>query len=160
MQLCFSEKQKHDQHAFLVLSIRRKQGIKRRPWRDRAWHTGNRKARAPDDFLDQLFGVRPIETVGQAIDQEPMAADQSFGSSRRRSGRIQPLPCRQGFDARHRGRRVWYQVIFFTLTLERAGNLADLRELVGTARDATATGSVAGEACELTENPNNMLRYY
>ena len=47
---------------------------------------------------------------------------------------------------------------FFTLKLERAGNLADLRELVGTYRDAIAKGSGPDEARVLTERLNIMLR--
>ena len=49
------------------------------------------------------------------------------------------------------------RAFFFTLKLERAGNLADLRELVGPYRDAIAKGSGAEEARVFTERLNSML---
>ena len=47
---------------------------------------------------------------------------------------------------------------FFTLKLERAGNIADLRELVGPYRDAITKGSGAEEARVFTERLDVMLR--
>ena len=47
---------------------------------------------------------------------------------------------------------------FFTLKLERAGNLAELRELIDSYRAAILKGSGEDEARVFTERLNVMLR--
>ena len=85
------------------------------------------KVGAPDDFLDQLLGLRLIEKSGSAISKESKAADQLAP---------QPAPAGDEF-ARFRAAKEFMNVtvvdalgiksFFFTLKLERAGNLAELR---------------------------------
>lgn len=116
------------------------------------------KLGAPDDFLDQLLGRRLIEKVGRATSQEPMAVDKLPG---------QPVAGGSEFD-RFRAAKDFMNVtvvdalgirsFFFTLKLERAGNLADLRELVGPYSDAITKGSGAEEARVFTERLNKLLR--
>ncbi len=116
------------------------------------------KLGAPDDFLGQLLGMRLIEKIGSAISQESMAADKQSN---------QPVAAVDEFT-RFRAAKdlmnitvvdaLGIRAFFFTLKLERAGNLADLRELVDPYRDAIAKGSGAEEARVFTERLNSMLR--
>ena len=115
------------------------------------------KLGAPDDFLAQLLGMRLIEKIGSAISRESKAADKQTN---------QPVAAVDEFT-RFRAAKdlmnitvvdaLGIRAFFFTLKLERAGNLADLRELVGPYRDATAKGSGAEEARVFTERLNSML---
>ena len=116
------------------------------------------KLGAPDDFLDQLLGLGMIEKVGSAITQQSKVADKQA---------IRPLVAADEFT-RFRAAKDLMNVtvvdalgirsFFFTLKLERAGNLADLRELVGAYRDAIEKGSGADEARVLTDRLNVMLQ--
>jgi len=109
------------------------------------------KLGAPDDFLDQLLGMGLIEKVGSAPSPESIAADKPAG----------PLPLGADEFTRFRAAKELMNVtvvnalgiksFFFTLKLERAGNLADLRELVGAYRDAIARGSGTEEARVFTD---------
>ena len=115
------------------------------------------KLGAPDDFLAQLLGMRLIEKIGSAISQESKAADKQSN---------QPVAAVDEFT-RFRAAKdlmnitvvdaLGIRAFFFTLKLERAGNLADLRELVGPYRDAITKGSGAEEARVFTERLNSML---
>lgn len=115
------------------------------------------KLGAPDDFLTQLLGMRLIEKIGSAISQESKAADKQSS---------QPVAAVDEFT-RFRAAKdlmnitvvdaLGIRAFFFTLKLERAGNLADLRELVGPYRDAIEKGSGAEEARVFTERLNSML---
>jgi hypothetical protein len=115
------------------------------------------KLGAPDDFLAQLLGMHLIEKIGSAISQESKAADKQSN---------QPAVAVDEFT-RFRAAKdlmnitvvdaLGIRAFFFTLKLERAGNLADLRELVGPYRDAIAKGSGAEEARVFTERLNSML---
>ena len=116
------------------------------------------KLRAPADFLDQLLGMRLIEKIGNAVSDESKAAD-----------RLSSPPAAAGDEyTRFRAAKDFMNVtvvdalgirsFFFTLKLERAGTLADLRELVGGFRDAIAKGSGTEEARVLTLRIEAMLR--
>ena len=116
------------------------------------------KLGAPDDFLDQLLGMRLIEKVGKVIRQEAKADDAA--SSR--------PPVAADEYTRFRAAKDFMNVtvvdalgiksFFFTLKLERAGNVADLRELVSAYHDAIAKGSGAEEARVFTDRLNALLR--
>ena len=115
------------------------------------------KLGAPDDFLAQLLGMRLIEKIGSAISRESKAADKQSN---------QPVAAVDEFT-RFRAAKdlmnitvvdaLGIRAFFFTLKLERAGNLADLRELDGPYRDAIAKGSGAEQARVFTERLNSML---
>ena len=116
------------------------------------------KLGAPDDFLAQLLGMRLIEKVGAASSAESRAADRLTS----------PTPVAGDEFTRFRAAKDFMNItvvdalgirsFFFTLKLERAGNLADLRELVDGYRDAITKGSGADEARVFTERLNVMLR--
>ena len=116
------------------------------------------KLGAPSDFLDQLLGMRLIEKIGNAVSEESKAAD-----------RLSSPPTAAGDEyTRFRTAKDFMNVtvvdalgirsFFFTLKLERAGTLADLRELVSGYRDAIAKGSGAEEARVFTLRLEAMLR--
>ena len=116
------------------------------------------KLGAPDDFLEQLLSMQLIEKVGIAIGQPTEAAKEA-----------QELPVAGGDEfTRFRAAKDLMNVtavdalgirsFFFTLKLERASNLADLRELVSAYREAIAKGSGAEEAQVFTERLKAMLR--
>jgi hypothetical protein len=116
------------------------------------------KVGAPDDFLDQLVNMQLIEKVGTANQQTVETAEKA------------PEPLAIGGDefTRFRAAKDLMNVtvvdalgirsFFFTLKLERAGNIADLRELVSGYREAIAKGSGADEAQVFTERLKLMLR--
>ena len=116
------------------------------------------KLGAPDDFLAELLGMHLIEKVGTAISQASKAADQHSK---------QPAVAVDEFS-RFRAAKdlmnitvvdaLGIRAFFFTLKLERAGNLADLRELVDPYHDAIAKGSGVEEARVFTERLKSMLR--
>jgi len=116
------------------------------------------KLGAPGDFLEQLTGLKLIEKVGSVATQESRAAEAQA---------IQPAPALDEFS-RFRVAKDFMNVtvvdalgiksFFFTLKLERAGNLSDLRELVGPYRDAITKGSGAEEARVFSERLDAMLR--
>lgn len=116
------------------------------------------KLGAPDDFLGQLLGLGLIEKLGGAISHVTKVADQPV---------VQPAPTGDEFT-RFRVAKDFMNVtvvdalgiksFFFTLKLERAGNLADLRELIDSYRVAILKGSGEDEARVFTERLNVMLR--
>ncbi len=116
------------------------------------------KLGAPPDFLDQLLGMRLIEKIGNASSDESKAAD-----------RIAYPPAAAGDEyTRFRAAKDFMNItvvdalgirsFFFTLKLERAGNLADLRELVRGYSDAITKGSGTEEARVFTLRLEAMLR--
>ena len=116
------------------------------------------KLGAPADFLEQLLRMQLIEKIGIASGQPA-----ETGSD------VQELPVFGGDEfTRFRAAKDLMNVtavdalgirsFFFTLKLERAGNLADLRELVSAYREAIAKGSGAEEAQVFTERLKAMLR--
>lgn len=116
------------------------------------------KLGAPGDFLEQLLRMQLIEKVGIASGQPAEAANDA-----------QELPVVGGDEfTRFRAAKDLMNVtavdalgirsFFFTLKLERAGNLADLRELVLAYREAITKGSGADEAQVFTERLKAMLR--
>ena len=116
------------------------------------------KLGAPADFLEQLLAMHLIEKVGNVIIEESKAADRPA---------VAHVQERDEF-ARFRAAKDLMNVtvvdalgiksFFFTLKLERAGTLADLRELVDPYHDAIAKGSGEEEARVFTERLNAMLR--
>ena len=116
------------------------------------------KLGAPSDFLDQLLGMRLIEKIGNASSDESKAAD-----------RLAYPPAAAGDEyTRFRAAKDFMNItvvdalgirsFFFTLKLERAGNLADLRELVRGYSDAITKGSGTEEARVFTLRLEAMLR--
>lgn len=116
------------------------------------------KIGAPDDFLEQLINMRLIEKIGSAISQVAKVADKQ--SSQPAAGVDEYTRFRAAKDLMNITvvDALGIRAFFFTLKLERAGNLADLRELVDPYRDAIAKGSGAEEARVFTERLNTMLR--
>ncbi len=117
------------------------------------------KLGAPTDFLEQLLRMQLIEKIGIASGQPAETGNDA-----------QELPVVVAGDefTRFRAAKDLMNVtavhalgirsFFFTLKLERAGNLADLRELVSAYREAIAKGSGAEEAQVFTERLKAMLR--
>ena len=116
------------------------------------------KLGAPADFLDQLLGMQLIEKIGSAVTDESKASANALS---------QPVVAVDEFT-RFRAAKDLMNVtavdalgirsFFFTLKLERAGNLADLRGLTAAYREAIAKGSGADEAKVFTERLNALLR--
>lgn len=114
------------------------------------------KVGAPTDFLDQLVSMKLVEKSGSSGGAKTVGATSTSATI--------------GADefARFRTAKDFMNVsvvnalgiksFFFTLKLERAGNLADLRELVDPYHDAIAKASGADEARVLTERLRGMLR--
>jgi hypothetical protein len=115
------------------------------------------KLGAPDDFLDQLVGLRLIEKVGSAISQESRAADKQTSQPAVDADEFTRFRVAKDLMNVTVVDALGIKSFFFTLKLERAGNLADLRALVGTYRDAIAKGSGAEEARVFTDRLNAML---
>lgn len=116
------------------------------------------KLGASDDFLDQLLGMGLIEKVGSAKSQESMAADRQ---SRRLSDSVDEFTRfsnAKDFMNVTAVDALGIRSFFFTLKLERAGNLEDLRELVDAYREAITKGSGAEEAQVFTERLKALLR--
>lgn len=121
-------------------------------------HEDAAKVGAPSDFLDQLLGLGLIAKIGNTISHDPASVDNV------------PSQPASGVDeySRFRAAKDFMNVtvvdalgirsFFITLKLERAGNLADLRELVGTYRDAIEKGCGTDEARVFTARLNTMLR--
>ena len=114
------------------------------------------KVGAPDDFLEQLLAMKLVEKVGSVA-----------GSQGPQVAAVRPPVAADEFT-RFRAAKDFMNVsvvnalgiksFFFTLKLERAGNLADLRELVEGYRNAIAKGSGPEEATVLAERVRAMLR--
>ena len=116
------------------------------------------KLGAPADFLGQLLGMGLIERVGSAISQESKAADKESGLSAPAADEYTRFRAAKDLMNVSVVDALGIKSFFFTLKLERAGNLADLRELVGAYRDAIAKGSGPEEARVFTDRLNAMLR--
>ena len=105
-----------------------------------------------------MLGMRLIEKIGNASSDESKAAD-----------RLAYPPAAAGDEyTRFRAAKDFMNItvvdalgirsFFFTLKLERAGNLADLRELVRGYSDAITKGSGTEEARVFTLRLEAMLR--
>lgn len=116
------------------------------------------KLGAPEDFLEQLVALNLIEKVGSS------AAPVASTSESPAAGHVAAKDEYSRFRAAKDFMNVTVvdalgiKSFFFTLKLERAGNVADLRELVDAYHDAIKKGSGAEEARVLTERLNVMLR--
>lgn len=111
---------------------------------------------APPDFFDQLLGMRLIEKIGSVSAQalptaeniaSPPAADEYTRFRVAKDFMNVTIVDALGIRA-----------FFFTLKLERAGNLADLHDLVGAYGEAITKGSGADQARVFTERLKAMLR--
>ena len=115
------------------------------------------KVGAPEGFIEQLLGLGLIAKTGTVASQGASAAvDQSLNL----------VPAVDEYT-RFRAAKEFMNVgvvnalglksFFFTLKLERAGNVADLRELVEAYKAAIAKASGQAEAEVLTERLLEML---
>ncbi|APV51825.1 hypothetical protein BWI17_20405 [Betaproteobacteria bacterium GR16-43] len=112
------------------------------------------KVGAPPDFLDQLVSLGLVEKAGRAV--VPAAANEASA-----------VPEANEFERFRAAKDLMNITIvdalglksfFFTMKLERAGNLADLRELAGPYRDALAKADGEAKAEVLARRLNEMLR--
>lgn len=111
---------------------------------------------APPDFFDQLLSMQLIEKIG------------SFSSQGLTTPENIAIPPAADEYTRFRVAKDFMNVtivdalgiraFFFTLKLERAGNLADLRELIGAYSEAITKGSGADQARVFTERLRAMLQ--
>jgi hypothetical protein len=119
------------------------------------------KVGAPADFLDQLMTRGLIEKSGQIA---VAANSPDVGPA---STPFAPVPQADEFT-RFRAAKDFMNItvvdalgirsFFFTLKLERAGNVADLRELVDTYRGCIVKGEDEAQAEVLTKRLREMLR--
>lgn len=116
------------------------------------------KLGAPADFLDQLLGLGLIARVGTAVSQESIAADLQSGQAGPADDEFARFRVAKDFMNVTVVDALGIKSFFFTLKLERAGNLADLRELAGAYRDAITKGSGAEEARVFADRLSSMLR--
>ena len=110
---------------------------------------------APPDFFEKLLDMQLIKKIGTVTSQVLTAPDN-----------IASLPVADEYT-RFRVAKDFMNVtivdglgiraFFFTLKLERAGNLADLRELIGAYGEAITKGSGADQARVFTERLRAML---
>ncbi|MGZ5032167.1 MAG: hypothetical protein ACXWAC_03125 [Usitatibacter sp.] len=114
------------------------------------------KVGAPADFLEQLLQLGLVEKAGRAAAPAAVAASAS------------PAPVAVDEYSRFRAAKNFMNVtvvealglksFFFTMKLERAGNVADLRELAAPYRDAVAKGLDDAQADVLAARLKEMLR--
>jgi hypothetical protein len=116
------------------------------------------KLGAPQDFLEQLIAQRLIEKVGSSAAPESVEAESPVGKPAVSVDEYSRFRAAKDFMNITVVDALGIKSFFFTLKLERAGNVADLRELVDGYRDAIKKGSGAEEARVLTERLNVMLR--
>lgn len=116
------------------------------------------KLGAPADFFDQLLGMGLIEKIGKAISDESKAADRLARPPVAAADEYTRFRAAKDFMNITVVDALGIRAFFFTLKLERAGNVADLRELVDGYGEAIAKGSGAEEARVFTERLNVMLR--
>ena len=124
------------------------------------------KVGAPADFLDQLIARGLIEKSGQfaLAANSPDVTTESPAAP----AAAKPAPPQADDFTRFRAAKDFMNVtvvdalgiksFFFTLKLERAGTLADLRELVEGYHAAITKGEGKAQADVLTQRLRNMLR--
>jgi hypothetical protein len=111
------------------------------------------KVGAPPDFLEQLLNLGLVERAGRAtapaasVSSQPVAADEY---SRFRAAK--------DFMNVTVVEALGIKSFFFTLKLERAGNVDDLRPLAGPWREAIAKGAGEAQAGVLAARLEEMLR--
>ena len=108
------------------------------------------KVGAPADFLDQLLALGLIEKAGRASGPAPAPPPAADEFTRFRAAK--DFMNTTIVDA------MGIKSFFFTLKLERAGNVADLRELAPAYRQALAKAAGEGEAQVLAQRLDEMLR--
>jgi hypothetical protein len=118
------------------------------------------KVGAPADFLEQLLALALIVKTGTiATSSEGTAATNAPVSAERDTPDESFARFRQAKDFMNVSivNAMGIKSFFFTLKLERAGNLDDLRGLVDAYKEAIAKASGNAEAEVLTERLRNML---
>ena len=116
------------------------------------------KLGAPVDFIEQLIALRLVEKVDGVAGARSKAA--VHPGSLLGDGESEYLRFRAAKDFMNITvvDALGIRAFFFTLKLERAGNVADLRELVEGYRDAINKGSGPEQAKVFAERLNTMLR--
>ena len=116
------------------------------------------KIGAPDDFLDLLLNLGLIKKVGKATDQTSMDPDRPARRHADRVDEFERFRTAKDFMNVTVVDALGIRSFFFTLKLERAGNLVDLRELAGPYRDAILKGSGAEASRVYGERLQSLLR--
>lgn len=116
------------------------------------------KLGAPDDFLDQLLRLLLIEKSGNVNSLKAKAADPLASQPTLVGDEFARFLAAKDFMNVTVVDALGIKSFFFTLKLERAGNLADLRELIESYRNAILKGSGKDEARVFTERLNALLR--
>lgn len=116
------------------------------------------KLGAPEDFFDQLLNLGLIEKVVVTTDQISTATDRPARRQADRLDEFERFRVAKDFMNVTVVDALGIRSFFFTLKLERAGNLVDLRELAGPYRDAILKGSGAEESRVFGERLKSLLR--
>ena len=116
------------------------------------------KVGAPDDFIAQLAALKLIEKVGSAGALPAAGPDEAAARAAPAGDEFTRFRAAKDFMNVSVVNALGIKSFFFTLKLERAGNVADLRDLVDGYHDAIAKGSGAEEARVLTERLRAMLK--
>ena len=114
------------------------------------------KVGAPADFLEQLLKLGLVEKAGQAA--TPAAATPEAAPAGPAGGEFERFRIAKDFMNVTIVDALGIKSFFFTLKLERAGTLADLRELAQPYRDAIAKAEGEAQAEVLSRRLGEMLR--
>ena len=113
------------------------------------------KVGAPADFLDQLLSLGLVEKAGRAASPEPAANDSQLGTEPDEFTRFRAA---KDFMNVTIVNALGLKSFFFTLKLERAGMLADLRHLAESYHEAIAKADGEAAAEVLSRRLQDMLR--
>jgi len=114
------------------------------------------KVGAPNDFLDQLVSLGLVEKAGRAaVPGEPAANDSQLGAE---PDEFQRFRNAKDFMNVTIVNALGLKSFFFTLKLERAGMLADLRHLADDYHAAIAKADGEAAADVLSRRLKDMLR--
>jgi hypothetical protein len=113
------------------------------------------KVGAPADFLDQLLTLGLVEKAGRAAFPEPAANDSQLGTE---PDEFQRFRAAKDFMNVTIVNALGLKSFFFTLKLERAGMLADLRHLAEAYHEAIAKADGEAAAEVLSRRLKDMLR--
>ncbi len=117
------------------------------------------KVGAPADFLDQLLGLGLIEKSGQVnVAAKAAAAAANVPVAEVASDEFSRFRAAKDFMNVTVVDALGLKSFFFTLKLERAGTVADLRDLVEAYGVAIEKGGTKEEARVLVERLNAMLK--
>jgi hypothetical protein len=115
------------------------------------------KVGAPDDFLEQLVALQLVIKSGVAVVSGPQEAEQAPDAPAPAADEYTRFRAAKDFMNSSVVNALGIKSFFFTLKLERAGNVADLRGLVDGYREAISKGSGPEEAEVLTRRLKVML---